>query len=59
MIQTVCRICAEPQQILSTAENEGKFKIIFKEEVSYSPLATGPYVLDWWTPSVGSEVETE
>lgn len=51
MIQTVCRICAEPQQILPTAENEGKFKIIFKEEVSCHRSLRARL----WTPSVGSE----
>lgn len=47
------RYHAEPQQILSTAENEGKFKIIFKEEVSYH-LCHGLRAR-LWTPSVGSE----
>lgn len=59
MIQTVCRICAEPQQILPTAENEGKFKIIFKEEVSYHLLPPVPTCSIVDTISRLREVETD
>lgn len=59
MIQTVCWVCAEPQQILPTAENEGKFKIIFKEEVSFHPLPPVPMCSILDTISRLREVETD
>ena len=59
MIQTVCWVCAEPQQILPTAENEGKFKIIFKEEVSFHHLPPVPMCSILDTISRLREVETD
>ena len=59
MIETVRRICAEPQQILPTAGNEGTFKVIFKEEVSYHLFPPVPTCSILNTISRLREVETD
>lgn len=59
MIQTVCRICAEPQQILPAAGNEGTFKVIFKEEVSYHLFPPVPTCSIQNTISRLRQVETD